>query len=69
MERILRGIAGSFILASLLLAYFVSPLWLWFTAFVGFNLLQSAFTGWCPMMWLLGKMGIGNKNSSCECGK
>lgn len=58
MERILRGIAGAFILVSLLLAYFVSPLWLWFTAFVGLNLLQSAFTGWCPMMWLLGKMGM-----------
>ena len=57
MERQLRGIAGSFILASLLLAYYVSPLWLWFTAFVGLNLLQSAFTNWCPMMWLLKKLG------------
>lgn len=57
MERMLRGIAGSFILISLLLAYFVSPLWLWFTAFVGLNLLQSAFTNWCPMMSILKKCG------------
>jgi len=58
MERILRGIAGAFILLSLLLAHYVSPLWLWFTAFVGANLLQSAFTNWCPMMWLLAKIGV-----------
>ncbi len=58
MERILRGIAGSFILISLLLAHYVSPLWLWFTAFVGLNLLQSSFTNWCPMMWLLKKSGV-----------
>ena len=58
MERVLRGIAGSFILLSLLLAHFVHPAWLWFTAFVGLNLLQSAFTNRCPMMWVLSKLGI-----------
>ena len=58
MDRILRGIAGLFILVSLLLAHYVSPLWLWFTAFVGLNLLQSYFTDWCPMMWILKKAGI-----------
>jgi hypothetical protein len=58
MDRILRGIAGSFILASLLLAHFVNPLWLLFTAFVGLNMLQSAFTDWCPMMWILEKAGV-----------
>jgi hypothetical protein len=58
LERTLRGIAGFFILASLILAYFVSPTWLWFTAFVGFNLFQSAFTNWCPMMWVLRKLGM-----------
>lgn len=58
MERTLRGIAGGLLLISLLLAYYVSPLWLWFTAFIGLNLLQSAFTNWCPMMWLLKKLGI-----------
>jgi hypothetical protein len=58
MERMLRGIAGFFILLSLALAYFVSPKWLWFTVFVGVNLLQSAFTNWCPMVWILGKCGV-----------
>jgi hypothetical protein len=58
VDRMLRGIAGSFILISLALAYYVSPLWLWFTAFVGLNLLQSAFTNWCPMMGILKKFGV-----------
>ncbi len=58
MNRLLRGIAGFFILASLLLAHYVNPNWLWFTAFVGLNLLQSAFTDWCPMMWILKKIGV-----------
>ncbi|MBS1963571.1 MAG: DUF2892 domain-containing protein [Bdellovibrionales bacterium] len=48
-ENIVRAFAGVFILASLALAHFVSPNWLWFTAFVGANLLQSAFTGFCPL--------------------
>ena len=58
MERALRGIAGFFILISLVLAYYGSQQWLWFTAFVGLNLLQSAFTNWCPMMWILEKLGV-----------
>ena len=58
MERLLRGIAGGFILLSLLLAYFVDLKWLWFTAFVGANLLQSAFTNWCPMVMILEKAGF-----------
>ncbi len=58
MDRLLRGIAGFFILASLLLAHYININWLWFTAFVGLNLLQSAFTNWCPMMWILQKMGV-----------
>ncbi len=58
MERTLRGIAGTFLLISLLLAHYVSPNWLWFTAFIGLNLLQSAFTNWCPMMWILNKLGV-----------
>ena len=53
LERSLRGIAGFFIILSLILAHFFSPLWLWFTAFVGANLFQSAFTNWCPMVWIL----------------
>lgn len=58
LERTLRGFAGAFILISLLLAHYVSPKWLWFTAFVGFNLFQSVFTNWCPMMTVLKKCGL-----------
>ena len=58
LERALRGTAGFFVLGSLLLAYFVSPRWLWFTGSVGFSLLQSALTNWCPMMWVLRKFGV-----------
>ncbi|MFA6357998.1 MAG: DUF2892 domain-containing protein [Candidatus Omnitrophota bacterium] len=58
MERLLRGIAGAFILVSLFLAHFVNVHWLWFTAFVGANLLQSAFTNWCPMMLILKKFKV-----------
>ena len=58
LERYLRAIAGFFILVSVLLAYFHSIYWLWFTGFVGLNLLQSAFTNWCPMMTILKKLGV-----------
>lgn len=62
IDRILRGIAGSFVLLSLLLAVYHSLNWLWFNAFVGANLLQSAFTDWCPMMTILKKLGVGKGN-------
>jgi hypothetical protein len=55
MEEALRGIAGVFVLVSLALGYFVSPYWFLLTAFVGLNLLQSAFTKWCPMITILKK--------------
>ena len=55
-NRIIRAIAGSFILISLLLAYYVSPNWYWFTAFVGANLLQSSITKWCLMEDILRKV-------------
>jgi hypothetical protein len=58
IEEALRAIAGTFILISVALGYFVSPWWFLFTAFVGANLLQSAFTKWCPMMPLLRKAGL-----------
>ena len=58
MENYIRVIAGSFISISLLLAYFQSQYWLLFTAFVGLNLLQSAFTKWCLMEDILNKFGI-----------
>lgn len=58
MEQYIRAIAGTFILISLALGHFVSPYWYLFTAFVGANLLQSAFTGWCLMETILGKLGV-----------
>ncbi len=57
VNEYLRGIAGLFILVSVLLGYLVSPYFYLFTAFVGANLLQSAFTGWCPMMSILRAAG------------
>jgi len=57
IDRIVLAVAGAFILLSVVLAHYHSPLWLWFTAFVGANLLQSAFTGFCPMALILKKMG------------
>ena len=57
-ERIVRAFAGSFVLLSLALGYFVSPYWLLFTAFVGLNLLQSALTRWCPLEVLLLRLGV-----------
>jgi hypothetical protein len=62
MEMLIRRFAGTFVLLSLALAYYHSPKWLWFTAFVGFNLLQSSLTGFCPLEMILRKMGVG---SSC----
>jgi hypothetical protein len=59
VERGLRGIAGAFILLSLALGWWVHPGFYLFTAFVGANLFQSAFTNACPMMSLLRKMGLG----------
>ena len=57
VERYLRAIAGTFVIVSALLAHYHSPYWLFFTGFVGLNLLQSAFTDWCPMMTFLRKLG------------
>ena len=58
LERTLRMIAGFFILLSVALGWFVSPWFFLFTAFVGLNLLQSAFTNWCPMMTFLRMAGV-----------
>jgi glucan phosphoethanolaminetransferase (alkaline phosphatase superfamily) len=62
MEQWIRAIAGTFILVSLALGYFHSRYWLLFTAFVGLNLLQSAFTKWCLMEEILVKLGIAKKS-------
>jgi len=58
VERYLRGIAGMLVLVSVALAFWVDCRWLWFTAFVGANLFQSAFTNWCLMMTILRKFGV-----------
>jgi Protein of unknown function (DUF2892) len=58
VERFVRLIAGVFVLLSLALGYWVNTYWFLFTAFVGLNLLQSAFTNWCPMMTILRKAGV-----------
>jgi hypothetical protein len=61
MERWIRMIAGTFVLASLALAHWVNPNWLWFTAFVGANLFQSSLTRWCLMEEILHKLEIAQK--------
>ena len=55
-NRIVRGVAGTFVLISLILAIYVNINWLWFTAFVGANLLQSSLTKWCLMDTILEKV-------------
>lgn len=59
-NRLIRAIAGTFVLISVLLAVTVNLNWLWFTAFVGANLLQSSITQWCLMEKLLEKLGVKN---------
>ncbi len=61
-EKIIRVLAGSMILISVALAYFVSQRWLLMTCFVGINLIQSALTGFCPAGIILKKLGIGSGN-------
>lgn len=58
VERALRFIAGFFVIASVLLGIYVHVNFLWFTLFVGVNLLQSGVTNWCPMMAILKKVGV-----------
>ena len=58
VNRYLRLIAGFFIVLSVVLAQAYSPYWIYFTAFVGLNLLQSAFTDWCQMITVLRKLGV-----------
>ncbi|MGB4858516.1 MAG: DUF2892 domain-containing protein [Dokdonella sp.] len=67
LDRAVQAFAGVMILISLLLTHLVSP-WFWLlTAFIGFNLFQSAFTGFCPAAMVMRRMGIG-RNSSASCG-
>jgi hypothetical protein len=72
IERIMRIMAGSMILLSLALAHFTGQIdltklsWLWFTTFIGLNLLQSGFTGFCPPEFLLKRMGFKEGGSACS---
>ncbi len=63
-ENAIRALAGTLVLASLALAHFVSAKWLFLTGFVGVNLLQSAFTGFCPAEMILRKLGV-TKDACC----
>ena len=58
IEAALRMIGGGLVAASVLLGMYLNPRFLWFTLFVGVNLFQSAFTGWCPMIALLRRIGL-----------
>ena len=58
LDRAVLAFAGVMILLSLALAHFVSPMWLWFTAFIGLNLLQASVTGFCPAAMVLRKLGV-----------
>jgi hypothetical protein len=67
VERALRLMAGIMTLISVLLVHFVSPWWLLLTAFIGLNLLQSAFTNWCPAMSLLRARGLPEDSAAASC--
>lgn len=67
VESGVRLMAGIMVLLSLALAHFFSLYWLWLTAFVGLNMLQSAFTNWCPAMIMLRAVGL--KDASCAVAK
>jgi hypothetical protein len=60
LDRAVMSFAGVMILLSVALVYFVSPLWLLFTAFIGLNMLQASFTGFCPAAMVFRKLGIGS---------
>jgi hypothetical protein len=63
IDRLLRMAAGAFVMISLALGHWVNPNWYYFTAFVGLNLFQSAFTNWCPLMTILKKAGVETRDS------
>ena len=64
-EKIVRTVAGIFVLISITLAYYVNLNWLWFTAFVGVNLIQSSFTGFCPLETILDKLNVAKGEKCC----
>lgn len=66
-ERIVRMVAGIFVMGSLALGWWVHHGWFFFTAFVGFNLFQSSFTQFCPLEIILKKMGVPSAGEKCGC--
>jgi hypothetical protein len=64
-ERIVRAVAGTFVLLSISLAYFVNVYWLGLALFVGLNLLQSSFTRFCPLEKILERAGVGEEKTCC----
>ncbi len=69
IDKLVFRVAGLFILVSVALSQIHSVNWLWFTAFVGANLLQSSFTGFCPMASILGKLGVKSGAAFCPTAK
>ncbi len=67
INRFIKAIAGTFIIISVLLAMYVNQNWLWFTLFVGANLLQSSFTKWCLMEDILKKLGVKDSEGDSCC--
>ena len=65
LENAIRILAGTLVLASISLAHWVDERWLLLTAFVGVNLIQSAFTGFCPAEMILRRLGVGKGTSCC----
>ncbi len=66
MENAIRILAGTMVLISISLAHWVSSWWILLAVFVGLNLIQSAFTGFCPAEIILGKLGVGGKSAGRE---
>lgn len=65
LERWIRVFAGMFVLVSLALGYWINAHWYWLTAFVGFNLLQSGLTGFCPLEKILAGLGVASFSAAC----
>ena len=61
-----RVIVGIMVLLSVVLSVYVSPNWMWFTVFIGVNLIQSAFTKWCLLETILMKLGVKKGSGSCS---
>ncbi len=66
VERLLRLIAGIFVITTVPLGYYHSPYWFLFTGFVALNLIQSAFTNWCPMMTFLRRLGANDEHGTAS---